>query len=137
MLPFIQLYGFYVMTGTEGAGGGFQGGVILAASFILYAITFGAERGRKEAPESLNTAFKSVGLWIYAGVGMLAIVYSLGRAEFLNYSATFLSLVVPHTVARGILIADVIEVGIGMTVAASFISLFFDLVWKGDEDGDR
>ncbi|WP_048086430.1 MnhB domain-containing protein [Ferroglobus placidus] len=135
MLPFIQLYGFYVMTGTEGAGGGFQGGVILAASFILYAITFGAEKGRRAAPESWNTAFKSLGLWIYAGVGMLTVLYSLGRAEFLNYSATFLSLFVPHTVARGILIADVIEVGIGMTVAASFVSLFFDLVWKGDEDG--
>lgn len=135
MLPFIQLYGFYVMTGTEGSGGGFQGGVILAASFILYAITFGTEKGRKKAPENWNTAFKSIGLWIYTGVGILTVIYSLGFAEFLNYSATPLSLIVPHTTARGILIADVIEVGIGMTVAASFTSIFFDLVWKGDGNG--
>jgi len=128
IMPFMQLYGFYVLTGTEGPGGGFQGGVILAASFILYAITFGdGVDGR------WVKAFKSFGLWIYAGVGVLAIFYSMFNAEFLNYSATFLSLIVPHTVARGILIADVIEVGIGMAVCASFVSMFFDVIARGDE----
>ena len=128
ILPFMQLYGFYVLTGTEGAGGGFQGGVILAASFILYAITFG-----EGVDERWVKAFKSIGLWIYAGVGVLTVFYSLFHAEFLNYSATFLSLIVPHTVARGILIADVIEVGIGMTVCASFVSMFFDIVAGGGD----
>lgn len=128
ILPFMQLYGFYVLTGTEGAGGGFQGGVILAASFILYAITFG-----EGVDGRWVKTFKSIGLWIYAGVGVLTVFYSLFHAEFLNYSATFLSLIVPHTVARGILIANVIEVGIGMTVCASFVSMFFDIVAGGGD----
>lgn len=130
MFPFIQIYGFYVMVGTEGAGGGFQGGVIIASSFILYAITFGARRGRRATPEHWVTFFKSCGLYIYAGVGLLAILYSFGMAEYLNYSATPLSLIVPHQEARGLLIADAVEVGIGMAVAASFVSLFLDLVWE-------
>jgi len=128
ILPFMQLYGFYVLTGTEGPGGGFQGGVILASSFILYAITFG-----EGVDGRWVKAFKSFGLWIYAGVGVLAVFYSLFNAEFLNYSATFLSIIVPHTVARGIIIADVIEVGIGMAVCASFVSMFFDVVTRGEE----
>ncbi len=130
ILPFMQLFGFYVLTGTEGPGGGFQGGVILASSFILYAITFG-----EGVDERWLKALKSFGLWIYAGVGTLTVFYSLFRAEFLNYSATFLSLIVPHPVARGILIADVIEVGIGMAVFASFVSMFFDVVARGDGSG--
>ncbi len=130
ILPFMQLFGFYVLTGTEGPGGGFQGGVILASSFILYVITFG-----EGVDGRWLTAFKSFGVWIYAGVGTLTVFYSLFRAEFLNYSATFLSLVVPHPVARGILIADVIEVGIGMAVFASFVSMFFDVIARGDESG--
>ncbi|NOR78354.1 MAG: hypothetical protein GQ523_08035 [Methanophagales archaeon] len=42
MVPFIQLFGLYVIIhGAGGPGGGFQGGVIIASSFILYVIAFG------------------------------------------------------------------------------------------------
>ena len=38
-IPFILLFGLYVIThGELGPGGGFQGGVIVAASFILYCL---------------------------------------------------------------------------------------------------
>jgi multicomponent Na+:H+ antiporter subunit B len=130
MIPFIQLYGLYVIIGTEGAGGGFQGGIIIAASFILFVTAFGITKGRKKLPESWNTFFKSLGLYLYAGVGLLCIILSLGFAEYLNYSALPLSKILGVAGARGFLIADVVEVGIGVTVMAAFVSIFFDLARK-------
>ena len=44
LVPFIQLFGLYVVIhGHTSPGGGFQGGVILGASFILLAIAYGIE----------------------------------------------------------------------------------------------
>ena len=42
LVPFIQMFGLYViMHGHSSPGGGFQGGVILASSFILLALADG------------------------------------------------------------------------------------------------
>ena len=50
MFPFILLFGLYVMMGTGGTGGGFQGGTILATGFILYITVFGTDKGREKMP---------------------------------------------------------------------------------------
>ncbi|MHC1636277.1 MAG: MnhB domain-containing protein [Candidatus Methanospirareceae archaeon] len=128
MIPFIQLFALYVMIGTEGAGGGFQGGVIFASSCILFVVAFGIKRSRGAISERWSTILSSFGLFIYAGIGILCILLSLGVAEYLNYGA----LPIPIDVAylRGYIISFGIEVGIGITVAMVFTSLFFDLAWK-------
>ncbi|MHC1611030.1 MAG: MnhB domain-containing protein [Candidatus Methanospirareceae archaeon] len=129
MIPFIQLYGLYVMVGTEGAGGGFQGGTILAASFILLVVAFGLDKGREKMPEGWNALFKSLGLYLYAGVGgLLCIILSLGAAEYLNYSAIPLAKIIGGPATRGFWVANVVEVGIGITVMGAFVSIFYDLV---------
>ena len=121
---------------TEGTGGGFQGGTILAAGFILYITVFGAAIGRDKVPEFINTFFKSFGLYLYNGCGLLCILFSLGAVQFLNYPGVW---VVTDFVgvagARAWLIAFMVEVGIGLTVMAAFISQYFDLAWK--EEGER
>ncbi len=44
MMPFILVFGFYVIThGELGPGGGFQGGVVIAAAFILYGLVYGTK----------------------------------------------------------------------------------------------
>jgi len=62
MIPFIQLFALYVIIhGSGGPGGGFQGGVIFGASFILYVVVYHWEGGRKRLPEGANTIFSSLG----------------------------------------------------------------------------
>lgn len=134
MIPFIQIFGFYVLWGTEGAGGGFQGGLIIASSFILYVTVFGIVKGRRKMSESWNTFFKSLGLIFYAGAGISAIIFSLAMAEFLNYSAIPLAAIMGGPMTRGFVVGNVVEVGIGITVMAAFTSLFFDLAWKGERE---
>ena len=130
MIPFIQLFVLYVMIGTERAGGGFQGGVIIAASFILFVMAFGITKGRKKLPESWNAIFNSMGVWIFAGIGLLCVILSLGVAEYLNYAAIPLWKIVGHAETRALMIADGVEVGIGIAVFSIFASIFFDLAWK-------
>ena len=128
MIPFIQLFALYVIIhGAGGPGGGFQGGVVFASAFILYVIAFNLAGGRERFPESANTIFSSIGLYIYAGIGLLAIIFSLGAAQYLNYGfIPFTS----HFEENRALGMDFVEMGIGITVMAITASIFFDLAQK-------
>ena len=134
MIPFIQLFGLYVIVhGAGGPGGGFQGGVVFASAFILYVIAFNLAGGRARFPESGNTILSSLGLYIYAGIGLLAIFFTLGAAQYLNYGfIPFTS----HFEENRALGMDFVEIGIGITVMAIIVSIFFDLVQK-DGDGQE
>ena len=117
--PFIQLFGLYViMHGHSSPGGGFQGGVILGASFILLGISFGIEKVENILTKRIITIFTSLGVLIYAGVGVTCMV--LG-ANFLDYSA--LPVIEPR--AMGMLI---IEIGVGITVMAVIVLIFHALI---------
>ena len=137
MVPFIQLYALYVMVGTEGAGGGFQGGAIFAASFVLFVTAFGITKGRAKLPESWNAALNSLGVYLYAGIGLLCVILSYGTAQYLNYAALPLSEIIGQAKTRSLMIGDVVEVGIGLTVMSVFVSIFFDLAWKGHDRGEE
>lgn len=128
MIPFIQLFALYVILhGAGGPGGGFQGGVVFASSFILYVIAFGLAGGRKRFPESVNTFFSSFGLYIYGGIGLLVILFSRGLAQYLNYG--FIPFT-PYFEENRALGMDFVEMGIGITVMAIIASIFFDLAKK-------
>ncbi len=125
MIPFIQLFALYVIFhGALGPGGGFQGGAIFASSFILYTVVFNIVRGKQRIPESVYTALSSVGLYIYAGAGLLCILFSLGAGQYLNYGfIPFTS----HFEGNRAIAIDLVELGVGITVMAIMTSIFFDL----------
>ena len=138
MIPFIQLFALYVIIhGAGGPGGGFQGGVVFAAAFILFTLAFNLAGGRERFPESINIVFSSLGLYIYAGIGLLAILFSSGAAQYLNYGfIPFTS----HFEENRALGMDLVEMGIGITVMAVTASIFFDLAQKernGKEEEEK
>ena len=54
ILPYVLLFGLYVQFhGDYGPGGGFQGGVIIAAAFILYGIVYGPAELDRLFPKKL------------------------------------------------------------------------------------
>ncbi|CAD6494594.1 MAG: Domain related to MnhB subunit of Na+/H+ antiporter [Candidatus Argoarchaeum ethanivorans] len=134
MIPFIQLFALYVIIhGAGGPGGGFQGGVIFGSSFVLFIIAFGITAARKKVSERVNTALSALGVSIYAVVGLLCIISSLGVAQYLNYGYLPLPF---HFEERRALGMDFVEIGIGITVMAIVTSIFFDLAWKEEDEGD-
>lgn len=135
MFPLVLLFGLYVMIGTGGTGGGFQGGTILAAAFILYITVYGTEKGRERMPESANALFKSLGLYLYNSAGWICILFSLAGAQWLNMPAFWpITDYVGVAGARSFLVGYWISVGIGLTVMASFVSQYFDLAWKEEDE---
>jgi len=127
MIPFIQLFGLYVIAhGELGPGGGFQGGVILGASIILLSIVFGKEEGRRHLSEKAGTILPPLGVLIFAGIG---VVCMLAGGAFLEYSSLPLGSekLAIHLGIFGI------EIGVGITVAVGMISIFFDTADKSDD----
>jgi multicomponent Na+:H+ antiporter subunit B len=129
--PFIQLFALYVIAhGHHSPGGGFQGGVILGASFILFAISNDLRSTIHRLGEKLSAFLCSTGVFIYAGTGAICLL--LG-ANFLDYSALGALLGVDPVTARshGILI---VEIGVGIAVMAVMICLYYILSSEGKLD---
>ena len=118
LAPFIVLFALYVQFhGDFGPGGGFQAGVIFASAFILYALIYGVENARRIAPPAVAQAAIGLGVLIYAGTGVASML--LG-GKYLDYS--LLAHDAGHGQHYGILI---VEFGVGVTVAAVMITVFF------------
>jgi multicomponent Na+:H+ antiporter subunit B len=130
MIPFIQLFALYVIIhGASGPGGGFQGGVIFASSIILYALIYSLSRGKRQFPPGSQITLATIGLSIYAGIGLLCLIFGKGRAHYLNYG--FLPFT-GHFESNRALAMEIVEIGIGLAVMAMIVSIFFDLAGRGD-----
>lgn len=132
-VPFIQLYALYVLGhGEDGPGGGFQGGVIFAASFVILALAYGYGEGRKACPEFIADMISPAGCLVYAGIGMVCML--MGGA-FLQYGALAgegASHEAQHHAHHFGLIG--IELGVMLTVTASMVTLFFEMARPGGSD---
>jgi len=131
VIPFIQLFGLYVIAhGHYSPGGGFQGGVILGASIILFAISYDLRSTLQRLSERAGAFLTATGIFIYAGTGALCIL--LG-GNFLDYSALAGWLGEDPVLVRshGILI---VEIGVGLTVMATMAWIYYVLSSMGRID---
>ena len=132
LAPYIQAFALYVLfLGHYSPGGGFQGGVLVAASLILLIIAYDIEETTKRFSEKFNIVCNSAGVFIYAGVGMICLL--LG-GNFLDYSLLSKILPVGPEEARSLGILGV-EIGVEITVAACLLCIFLDLVSNGEKLG--
>ncbi len=117
LIPFILLFGLYVqMHGDFGPGGGFQAGVIFASAFILYGLIFGTASIRRVMPPRVLLGFISLGVLLFAGTGVAALVLD---GNFLDYNALAADPVSGQHL--GILL---VELGVGTTVFAVMLTIF-------------
>jgi len=118
LIPVILLFAFYVQWhGDFGPGGGFQAGVIFAAGFILYALIFDIDTARAMISARLTRFGLAAGVLLYALVGVAGMWMG---GNFLDYSVLAGDMISGQHL--GILL---VELGVGITVAAAMISIFF------------
>ncbi len=123
LIPMIILFAFYVQFhGDFGPGGGFQAGVIFSAALILYALVFGLDAAEKIIPRSLLHLLAALGLVLYAGVGVVTMMLGGNYLEYGVLGSTQVS--GQHL---GILL---IELGVGVTVAAVMLIFFFSFAGR-------
>jgi len=135
LTPLILLFALYVQFhGDYGPGGGFQAGVIFGAGLILFAIVFGVERCMRALPPSLMRIVAGCGVLLYAGVGVAGMY--LG-GNFLDYDVLASDALLGQHLG-----INLIEVGVGATVAAVMVCLFYcfaggdAMATDGDGDGE-
>ncbi len=125
LLPLILLFALYVQFhGDYGPGGGFQAGVIFGAGFILYALIYGMDDARRLMPPWLLRIGVSLGVLIYAGVGLVGLL--LG-GNYLDYGVLD-SHDPAHGQHLGILL---VELGVGITVSSVMVTIFYAFAGRG------
>lgn len=128
LLPLILLFALYVQFhGDFGPGGGFQAGVIFAAGLVLYALVFGLDTASAVIREWVLLALTPIGVLLYAGVGIASLF--LG-GNYLDYNVLAHDPI--HGQHLGILL---VELGVGITVAAVLTTIFFAFAGRGRRDG--
>ncbi len=124
LIPLIILFALYVQFhGDFGPGGGFQAGVIFSAALILYALVFGLDAAEKIIPPHILRLLASAGVVLYASVGVVSLF--LG-ANYLDYSVLGSTQIKGQHL--GILL---VELGVGMTVTAVMLIIFFAFAGRG------
>lgn len=124
LIPVIALFAFYVQFhGDFGPGGGFQAGVILSVAFILYTLVFGLDTAEHVLPPKVLRFLASAGILIYAGTGVATM---LKGGHFLDYDVLSSNPVEGQHL--GIIL---IELGVGITVSAVMLLIFFVFAGSG------
>jgi multicomponent Na+:H+ antiporter subunit B len=133
IIPIMQLFALYVIAhGHHSPGGGFQGGVILGSSFILWAIARNLPTALDRLSSRKTVVLACTGILIYAGVGL--VCQGLG-SNFLDYH--ILHTILPSTdrvMARSHAMLGV-EIGVAFTVASVMFGLYACLSSQGREEG--
>ena len=126
LVPFIQIFALYVIThGHYGPGGGFQGGVILAASMMLLRLSLGEEDEHRRFSPTLARVVAAIGMLIYAVTGLLPLVWG---GNFLDYGYLPIAGLSPAELRyHGILI---VETGVGLVVWGTLVILFDHLLGR-------
>jgi len=126
LIPYMLVFALYVQFhGDYGPGGGFQAGVIAAASVIFYAIIFGLPAARRIVPEPLVEGMVAAGALLYMAVGFAGL--GLG-GNFLDYFVLDRDPVAGQH--RGIFW---VELGVLITVSGVMLKIFYMFAGRARE----
>ncbi|MFD1589423.1 MnhB domain-containing protein [Halorientalis brevis] len=118
LTPFVVTLGLFTMFhGTSSVGGGFQGGVIVAAALITVAFAFGIDQTRQWLDAAWLTGAAVSGILVFAAIATGALVFDRVYLDLTAYP-------VPKAVVYAI---ELVELGIGATVAATILVMFLAL----------
>ena len=125
IIPLILLFALYVQFhGDYGPGGGFQAGVIFASGFILYAMVFGTKSAREVIPPRTWRPLAATGLFLFMGVGFISLLFG---KPYLDYDV-----LATNPLAGQHIGVFLVELGIGITVAAVMIIVFLSFAGRRD-----
>lgn len=128
IFPFIFLFGIYVILhGHLTPGGGFPGGVIIAASVVMILLAYGFDTAQEQMDALSAEVSESLGALILIGLGVIGILMV----------GNFLGEVLPEgTIGRlfsgGNL--PILNIGVGMKVGAGIVTIFYAMLGlRGEE----
>lgn len=125
VVPFIQIYGIYVILfGHLSPGGGFSGGAIFGASLVLVALSFNLEGGVKQISEDTSSLLESGGALGFVLTGLISVF--LGANYLANRAAGFPMGQAGELFSAGAIL--VITIFLGIKVASTIATLFNNII---------
>lgn len=119
MVPVLQVFALYVIFhGHYSPGGGFQGGVVLAASIVLMRLTDGSAASYRTFPPVVGILLTCAGMLIFTATGLVPM---LAGGEFLDYGRLPLPVDEAERRYYGILI---VEAAIGLAVWGALVVIY-------------
>jgi multicomponent Na+:H+ antiporter subunit B len=127
----LQLFAVYVLLhGHYSPGGGFQAGILVAASLILPLLTVGRQPGGKTLSMRGAITLTAVGVLIFTLIGVASLF--LG-GTMLDYGVLPLGAEAAERRSLGILL---IEVGVTLAVAGAMVAIFYGLAGGVGGEGE-
>jgi len=125
LFPFLFLFGVYIVVhGHLTPGGGFQGGVALAAAVLMLLLAYGMEGAQAKVNALQAELAESLGGLILVWMGLMGII--VGLAFFKN--------VLPFGSLGQVLSAGSLPVfnfGVGIKVATGLLTIFYAMLRIG------
>jgi multicomponent Na+:H+ antiporter subunit B len=123
-VPVIVFFGIYMMLHGEGSpGGGFQGGAVIGASVIVFALAFGLPESTLRFNIRARVVLESSAMISFLAMGFIGVGFGV---NFLTYMLPGLSENLAQTVR--FLMLTVIEVGIGTGGGVIFTSIIMAML---------
>jgi len=117
------LYGVYiVLHGHLTPGGGFAGGVLIAAAFILMSLAFGSVEQSERSSYTFSSVFESLGGVAFVGLALAG--YVVGSFFFKNDFVYYTGIPL-HLLSGGIILPA--NIAIGVKVGAGLVAIFLAL----------
>lgn len=121
ILPFLIMFGLYIIVnGDSSVGGGFQGGVIMSTSYLLYYFITGKH------PFSLTKMLK-IDKLLFLALPLFIVASFITRGELFTNVFSFEQ---DYETRRMFLVA--LNLLIGAKVALGFVSLFYIFIEEGN-----
>ncbi len=128
LTPFILLFAAYVIVhGHYGPGGGFQGGVIMAAALILVRLVRGHRQSWGLSPAA-SLCLASGGVVAFTAIGLLGLAFG---GNFLDYGVLPLPLEAGQVRAVS---TFGIELGVGLGVTGAVVLIFESLIAREEAE---
>lgn len=122
--PVVVMFAVYtILHGEPSAGGGFQGGAVIGASIIVFALVWGLPESTDRMPVGARLPLESSAMIAFLAMGVIGLAYGV---HFLTFILPGLSGPAAETVRS--LMLNVIEAGIGVGGGIIFVSIVFAMM---------
>jgi multicomponent Na+:H+ antiporter subunit B len=131
LVPWIRIFALYVLFhGHYSPGGGFQAGVIMAASYVLLGLALGREELDRSLPATAALRWAPAGALLFLLTGLAGLA---AQTALLDFGALPLAGLPP--VRRRYLGMLLVEIGVFIAVTAALTLLFRRIA--GTAEGER
>ncbi|MDA1036475.1 MAG: sodium:proton antiporter [Chloroflexi bacterium] len=135
MVPFIFVFGIYVLIhGEASPGGGFQAGAIAAAGIVLARLTLGNDHSENRFPTRLLIWLSSLGLGIYLVAGMIPMLFGGNYLDYSELPVLWFNNVAEHARTARAMGIFIVEIGVFVGVLSTLVILYDYLTLRFQDD---